>query len=341
MVDEAGAIPMFVNEQRTFIDQNDHTWVVIHKTASGGSAQNIATFFANDPAMASTHYVVGQDGTIVQCVLEKDGAGGNCCFETGHASYLPLGVNLNVKTVSIEHVDPATDNSTPLTNAQKAASFRLVRDICQRHNIPMRKGDASGGIIGHHDIAPLSRARCPGNYPWSELFAYLQGGHSMVPAGWTDNGSVLVSPSSTQGGPDVHITGPFRDYILATGNWPNANVALSPGVHVDQLESSNPSLGSGWQQLFRYAMLGKPDSGSLAGKVVFEWLGTELAHVRNLYAQAQTQIATLQQELAQAQKATPTVTGVDQAKVANRLQAIGLASHNGDAAIQSLVTSPL
>src|SRR5260221_2337785 len=175
-VDEPGAIGIFVAENRTFIDQNDHTWIVLHKTASGGSAQNIATFFANDPAMASTHYVVGQDGTIVQCVLEKDGAAGNCCLETGHAPYLPLGVNLNVRTVSIEHVDPATDNSTPLTSAQKAASFRLVHDICQRHNIPMRRGDASGGIIGHMDIAPLSRARCPGNYPWDELFTYLANG---------------------------------------------------------------------------------------------------------------------------------------------------------------------
>src|SRR5258708_29817524 len=169
-VDEPGAIGIFVAENRTFIDQNDHTWLVIHKTASGGSAQNIATFFANDPAMASTHYVVGQDGTIVQCVLEKDGAAGNCCLETGHAAYLPLGINLNVKTVSIEHVDPARDNSTSLTEAQKSASFRLGRDICTRHNIPMRPGDASGGIIGHPDIAPRSVALCPGGDPWPALF---------------------------------------------------------------------------------------------------------------------------------------------------------------------------
>ncbi len=52
-------------------------------------------------------------------------------------------------------------------------------------------------------------------------------------------------------------------------------------------------------------------------------------------------IAQLQQELAQAQKTTPTVTGVDQAKVASRLQAIGLASHNGDAAIQALVSQAI
>src|SRR5258708_37340569 len=104
-VDEMGAIGMFVAENRTFIDQNTHTWLVIHKTASGGSAQNIATFFANDPAMASTHYVVGQDGTIVQCVLEKDGAAGNSCLGTWDAAYLPLGINLNAKTIRIAHDD--------------------------------------------------------------------------------------------------------------------------------------------------------------------------------------------------------------------------------------------
>src|SRR5260221_11935898 len=103
-VDEMGAIGMFVAENRTFIDQNTHEWIVLHKTASGGSAQNIATFFANDPAMASTHYVVGQDGTIVQCVLEKDGAAGNSCLEKGHATHLPLGVQLTIRTLIIEHM---------------------------------------------------------------------------------------------------------------------------------------------------------------------------------------------------------------------------------------------
>ncbi|SRR6266550_1744952 len=52
-------------------------------------------------------------------------------------------------------------------------------------------------------------------------------------------------------------------------------------------------------------------------------------------------IAQLQHDLAQAQKAMPTVTGVDQTKVASRLQAIGQASHNGDAAIQSLVAQAI
>lgn len=180
MTDYAEALPMYVDRSRVFIDANNPKWIVIHKTAGGQSAQEIANYFASTPQMTSTHYVVGQDGTVVQCVREQDGAGGNCCLEQGHAAFLPEGINLNLVTISIEHVDPALDNSTPLTEAQKTASFRLIADICRRHGIPARHGDASGGIIGHFELDPISRAHCPGNYPWNELWAFLEQGGSML-----------------------------------------------------------------------------------------------------------------------------------------------------------------
>lgn len=176
MVDQIGAIGMFVEDAWTFTS-TDAIWLVLHKTARFQTAQECAAYFqtGSDGLHVSSHYVVGQDGTIVQCVLESRGAGANCCLEAGHADYLPTDINLNVKTISIEHIDPAEDNSTPVTSAQARASFQLIYDICVRHNIPMRPGDAKGGIIGHMDIAPESRARCPGNYPWTELWQFLGG----------------------------------------------------------------------------------------------------------------------------------------------------------------------
>lgn len=280
-VDEPGAIPMFVAENRVFIDQNNHTWVVIHKTASGGRAQDIAHFFANDPAMASTHYVIGQDGTIVQCVQEKDGAGGNCCEKGNFAPFLPVGQNLNTWTVSIEHVDPASDNSTPLTDAQKAASFRLIRHICQRHNIPMRRGDAAGGIIGHADIDPVDRAHCPGNYPWDELFSYLNQGEGsmMVPTGWHDDGTALTAPNGHR------VVLGFRSYVLnAPGGWDARNQPLGEEFHANPLEYSNPGLGSGQKQIFTWTTLEwTRDRG------VFEaWQGQEIAKLLQMLTQAQT-----------------------------------------------------
>lgn len=182
MIGESGAIQIPVPSENVFPGYLGHTpkWIVIHKTASGGMAQDVAHFFQTVPDRRSAHYIIGQDGTIVQCVSEADGAGANGSFDPGHAPFLPEDLNLNLVTISIEHSDPTPDNSTPLTDAQKAASFRLVFGICQRHNIPMRKGDSNGGIIGHHDIAPKNRARCPGNYPWDELFSFLENGGPMI-----------------------------------------------------------------------------------------------------------------------------------------------------------------
>src|SRR6266536_213704 len=125
MVDEPGVIWMPVPAANVFPCYwgCKPGYVVMHKTASVDTAQDIAHFFANDPAKASSHYIIGTDGAIVQCVSEANGAGANCCLENGHAPFLPTGINLNLLTISIEHCDSASDNSTPLTNAQKAASF--------------------------------------------------------------------------------------------------------------------------------------------------------------------------------------------------------------------------
>jgi hypothetical protein len=37
----------------------------------------------------------------------------------------------------------------------------------------MRWADASGGITGHYSLDPVNRGRCPGPYPFDELFAFL------------------------------------------------------------------------------------------------------------------------------------------------------------------------
>ena len=57
MTDYAPAIPMYVPSDNVFMNQIIPKWVVIHKTAGGRTAQDIANYFAHDPKMASTHYV--------------------------------------------------------------------------------------------------------------------------------------------------------------------------------------------------------------------------------------------------------------------------------------------
>jgi N-acetyl-anhydromuramyl-L-alanine amidase AmpD len=184
MVDEVGA--EWIPSPNCWTGRYGHTprWIILHGTAGGSSAQAIANWFAQSNAQVSAHYVIGQDGQNVQCVLEKDSAWSNGVISgppgksgdgVHHDPWWDSGINPNLLTISIEHVKPHTDNSDNLTTAQKEASFRLVRDICKRHNIPMRYADANGGITGHYSMDPVNRSHCPGPYPWSELWTYLQG----------------------------------------------------------------------------------------------------------------------------------------------------------------------
>src|SRR2546429_5106772 len=156
-----------------FSNTGKKSFVIIHGTAGGSSAQGIASFFRSTEGTdhpASTHYIVGQDGAVVQTIAEKDGAYGNGVVNNDNWSGNP-----NFYTISVEHVKPSTDNSDALTDAQKQASFKLVKDICERNGIGMHDADDNTGITGHFAIDPVNRARCPGLYPWSELWAYLAG----------------------------------------------------------------------------------------------------------------------------------------------------------------------
>jgi N-acetyl-anhydromuramyl-L-alanine amidase AmpD len=169
-------------------------WIIIHGTASGiqYKAEQTAADFGNagwqSNRHASTHYVVGYDGVVVQCVDENDTAWGNGVI-SGPAGNAPIGggnsnaphdaywdtagqKDPNPLCISIEH-SKSTDNSSALSPAQQAASFALVSDIVQRWGIRGAYANAIGGVTGHYSVDPINRAFCPGLYPWNELFNHL------------------------------------------------------------------------------------------------------------------------------------------------------------------------
>jgi N-acetylmuramoyl-L-alanine amidase-like protein len=171
MTDYSGAI--WLPNNNFFPNTGKKSFVVIHGTAGGSSAQEIASFFkgtegSNNPV--SSHYIVGKDGVVVQTVAEADGAYGNGVVT--NSNWLS---NPNLYTISIEHVKSSSDNSEPLTPAQQAASFALIKDICQRNGIGMHDADNNTGITGHFSIDPVNRSRCPGTFDWNALWTYLGG----------------------------------------------------------------------------------------------------------------------------------------------------------------------
>ncbi len=289
MVDYAQAI--WIPNNNYFANTGKKSYLILHGTAGGTSAEAIAAYFkstegTNNPV--SSHYIVGQDGTVVQTIAESNGAWGNGVVTSGHDPWWSDLINPNNITISIEHVKPDDANATPLTSVQQAASFALIKDICTRNNIPMRAADAQGGITGHYSIDPINRSRCPGTFPWDALWAYLaNGGNTMnVPSGWSDDGHTLKSPDGTP------VALGFRDHVLGS-NWDPTNIPLEAEHHDLILEQSNTSLGAGQSQMFRWKRLEyTPKMGVFEG-----WLGQELLWYQKQYQVMLKQIADLQQQL--------------------------------------------
>lgn len=157
-------------------------WLILHGTDANtndydGAYETAGWFQTNS---VSVNYVIGRQGCVAQCVKESDAPyanGGVTDTPTRkHDLWWSSNLNPNLVTISIEHVKHAgNNNADALTPAQKQASFELIYDICKRNNIPMRQANVHGGITGHFSMDPKERPYCPGNYPWTELWAYLKG----------------------------------------------------------------------------------------------------------------------------------------------------------------------
>jgi len=178
MAEYSNAVNYFVDSSRVFINQNTHSAIVLHGT--GGSATQTALqlgdYFRSTVLMTSVHYGIDRTGVVCQYVSEADGAGGNCCLEVGHDPFWDQfnGDNLNIHTLSIEHVNDLT-NSLALTNSQKAASFKLIAHLSQKYTIPFSH------IKSHASLMPQSRALCPGPaFPWTDLANFIQNGGNVV-----------------------------------------------------------------------------------------------------------------------------------------------------------------
>lgn len=214
-------------------------YVILHGTASGGTAQDQANNFAHSSRQAGTHFIIGQDGTVVQCCFVENAAWGNGGPMQGAEAFWPPNVNCNLLTVSIEHVKPSSDNSDILTPAQQSASFELVAWLCKTYAIPTKKAvDASGGITGHYSIDPVNRSRCPGPYPWDALFSFLGG--AMVPKGpfvWPTVGKEIPAGTTLQQIADSF--GLSVSDVKALNNWSASYNETIPGV-IDGLEIKLP-----------------------------------------------------------------------------------------------------
>lgn len=120
--------------------------VVIHITDGGPNINGTIRWFQDPAAQVSSHYIVGQDGEVVQMVRDADVA--------YHARAA------NGRSIGIEHV--ANTRGLVPTEAQYCASAALVRWLCETYRIPMDRQH----ILGHREAVQTSKT-CPGDWDWA------------------------------------------------------------------------------------------------------------------------------------------------------------------------------
>jgi N-acetylmuramoyl-L-alanine amidase len=118
----------------------------------------------------SAHYVVLEDGRIIQCVQEASRA-----WHAGVSSWAGE-EDINSCSIGIEIANPGHDWGYPeFPLRQIAAVITLCRGIMLRRNVPTHR------VIGHSDVAP-GRKQDPGEkFPWHSL-ANSGVGHWVAPA---------------------------------------------------------------------------------------------------------------------------------------------------------------
>ncbi|WP_062204638.1 N-acetylmuramoyl-L-alanine amidase [Aureimonas sp. AU12] len=132
--------------------------IILHYTGmvSGEAAIERLT----DPASSvSAHYVVEEDGRILQLVPEMRRA-----WHAG-VSFWQGSQDLNSRSMGIEIVNPGHEHGyRPFPDVQMRVVIELCRDCGERWSIP------PVGILAHSDIAP-ARKEDPGElFPWDQLF---------------------------------------------------------------------------------------------------------------------------------------------------------------------------
>ena len=114
-----------------------------------------------DPAAkVSAHYLIDEDGQIIQLVDEHDRA-----WHAGVSAWRGE-TDVNNRSIGIELVNPGHEfGYRPFPEAQMAALEAMAHGILRRHPIPARN------VVGHSDVAP-GRKQDPGElFDWQRLAA--------------------------------------------------------------------------------------------------------------------------------------------------------------------------
>ena len=129
--------------------------LILHHTA-GPNLSGTVSWFSSKQSQASSHYVVGKDGSVVQMVNTN-----NRAWHAGVALDAFGRKDINSRSVGIEIVNVG-DGYDAYPEAQLQVLEHLIAVIMQRYPIKM--------IASHEYIAePQGRKDDPINFPWRRM----------------------------------------------------------------------------------------------------------------------------------------------------------------------------
>jgi N-acetylmuramoyl-L-alanine amidase len=123
------------------------------------TAEGALELLCSPIAEVSSHYVVEEDGSVLQLVPEARRA-----WHAG-ASFWAGETDMNSASIGVEIVHPGHIDPRPYPAAQIAAVVALSRDICARRKIPPER------VLAHSDIAPRRKIDPGEFFPWDALAA--------------------------------------------------------------------------------------------------------------------------------------------------------------------------
>jgi N-acetylmuramoyl-L-alanine amidase len=132
--------------------------IVLHYTgmATGAGAE---AWLCDPASEVSSHYLVHENGHIVQMVRESDRA-----WHAGKSSWFGR-TDINSCSVGIEIVNPGHSLGYPgFPKRQINAVIGLCSGVVRRHSIPAHR------VLAHSDVAPGRKVDPGEKFPWRALF---------------------------------------------------------------------------------------------------------------------------------------------------------------------------
>jgi N-acetylmuramoyl-L-alanine amidase len=211
----ADVVPSPNHKERVGVGRPD--MIVLHYTGMATAADALERLCSLEAPQVSSHYLVYEDGRILQLVPEARRA------QHAGVSSWEGETDINSRSVGIEIVNPGHDLGYPdFPDRQIDVVIALCRDILRRR--PMR----ADRVVAHSDVAP-SRKQDPGEkFPWARLHA-AGIGHWVEPAllgepngpALGDSGAAVTELQAllAQYGYGIHSVGqfdrPMHDVVVA------------------------------------------------------------------------------------------------------------------------------